>query len=60
MKATINSGEMTPIEIALGEYGYIKQGDDTVILDRKAAREISDMLAVWSATQARFVDGEAG
>lgn len=48
-KFTIDQEESTPINLALGENGYITQGDSIVIVERSYALALSDKLAAWGA-----------
>ena len=44
----ITNGFFTDIKVALGEFAYCVQGDDTLCLDMEQAAQLADMLAAWA------------
>ena len=49
-KFTIDQDDMAAIELALGEFGYLTQGEAMVLIDPRFALELSDKLAAWAAS----------
>ncbi len=50
-KFTIDQADVTAIELALGEFGYLTQGEAMVLIDPRFALELSDRLAAWAVSQ---------
>lgn len=51
-KFKIEPGAFIGLDVALGEYAYIVQGEgdqrDQVTVDRKQAAQLADLLAAWA------------
>ena len=55
-KWIIEQPDMVSIELVLGEYAYLKQSDDDVILQPEAALALSDKLAAWAVPRLAKAD----
>jgi hypothetical protein len=59
-KFIIEQSGVELLDLRLGEYGYLKQGDAMVLIDPGSALELSDKLAAWAVAHLQATQGEVG
>lgn len=50
-KWIIYQATFEPIDLRLGEYGYIMQGDQAVFIDPETALQLTDKIAAWAVSR---------